>query len=227
MTKLWDISIAKKYIGKNRVFKIDLHLQSDAQRLVLFGASGAGKTQILKILSGLSIPDKGRIVFDNTVLFDQERSINLPPKQRSLAYVFQEYALFPHLTVLQNIAFPLNQGWFNKGQKFTNEDIEKWIEKFDLKSLVYQYPHQLSGGQSQRVALARALVSKPKALLLDEPFSALDQNLRQTLRQELQDLQAQFSIPMILISHHVEDVENFGDEVIQIDHGNIINKVSQ
>ena len=198
MTKLWDISIAKKYIGKNRVFKIDLHLQSDAQRLVLFGASGAGKTQILKILSGLSIPDKGRIVFDNTVLFDQERSINLPPKQRSLAYVFQEYALFPHLTVLQNIAFPLNQGWFNKGQKFTNEDIEKWIEKFDLKSLVYQYPHQLSGGQSQRVALARALVSKPKALLLDEPFSALDQNLRQTLRQELQDLQAQFSIPMIL-----------------------------
>ena len=225
MNSLWDVSITKQYIGKNRTFEIDLHIQSNAQRLVLFGASGAGKTQLLKMLSGLVTPNKGRITFNDCVLFDDSKSINLTPQERALAYVFQEYALFPHLTVLQNIAFPLNQSWINKGQKFTHEDVEKWLDKFELKNLAYQYPHQLSGGQSQRVALARSLVSKPKALLLDEPFSALDHNLRKTLRQELQDVQEQLSIPMILITHHLDDVENFGDEVIHIQDGHILGDI--
>ena len=219
MADLWNIVIEKEYVGKNRIFKMDVSIQSNAERLVLFGASGSGKTQLLRMLSGLVRPDQGSIEFEGKTLFNQSASINLSPQERSLAYVFQEYALFPHLTVMQNIAFSVNKGWLNKGQSFVNEDVESWLEKFELKNLAYQYPHQLSGGQSQRVALARALVCQPKALLLDEPFSALDDGLRKALRSELYELQKQLSIPMILISHNLDDVHSFSDELIQIREG--------
>ena len=219
MADVWNIAIEKEYVGKNRIFKMDVSIQSNAERLVLFGVSGSGKTQLLRMLSGLVRPDQGSIEFEGKTLFNQSTSINLSPQERSLAYVFQEYALFPHLTVMQNIAFSVNKGWLNKGQSFANEDVESWLEKFELKNLAYQYPHQLSGGQSQRVALARALVCQPKALLLDEPFSALDDGLRKALRSELYELQKQLSIPMILISHNLDDVHSFSDELIQIREG--------
>jgi len=219
MADLWNIAIEKEYVGKNRIFKMDVSIQSNAERLVLFGVSGSGKTQLLRMLSGLVRPDQGSIEFEGKTLFNQSTSINLSPQERSLAYVFQEYALFPHLTVMQNIAFSVNKGWLNKSQSFVNEDVESWLEKFELKNLAYQYPHQLSGGQSQRVALARALVCQPKALLLDEPFSALDDGLRKALRSELYELQKQLSIPMILISHNLDDVHSFSDELIQIREG--------
>ncbi len=219
MADVWNIAIEKEYVGKNRIFKMDVSIQSNAERLVLFGVSGSGKTQLLRMLSGLVRPDQGSIEFEGKTLFNQSTSINLSPQERSLAYVFQEYALFPHLTVMQNIAFSVNKGWLNKSQSFVNEDVESWLEKFELKNLAYQYPHQLSGGQSQRVALARALVCQPKALLLDEPFSALDDGLRKALRSELYELQKQLSIPMILISHNLDDVHSFSDELIQIREG--------
>ena len=219
MADVWNIAIEKEYVGKNRIFKMDVSIQSNAERLVLFGVSGSGKTQLLRMLSGLVRPDQGSIEFEGKTLFNQSTSINLSPQERSLAYVFQEYALFPHLTVMQNIAFSVNKGWLNKSQSFVNEDVESWLEKFELKNLAYQYPHQLSGGQSQRVALARALVCQPKALLLDEPFSALDDALRNALRSELYELQKQLSIPMILISHNLDDVHSFSDELIQIREG--------
>ncbi len=219
MADVWNIAIEKEYVGKNRIFKMDVSIQSNAERLVLFGVSGSGKTQLLRMLSGLVRPDQGSIEFEGKTLFNQSTSINLSPQERSLAYVFQEYALFPHLTVMQNIAFSVNKGWLNKSQSFVNEDVESCLEKFELKNLAYQYPHQLSGGQSQRVALARALVCQPKALLLDEPFSALDDGLRKALRSELYELQKQLSIPMILISHNLDDVHSFSDELIQIREG--------
>ena len=219
MADLWNIVIEKEYVGKNRIFKMDVSIQSNAERLVLFGASGSGKTQLLRMLSGLVTPNQGSIEFKGKTLFNRSASINLSPQERSLAYVFQEYALFPHLTVMQNIAFSVNKGWLNKGQSFVNEDVESWLEKFELKNLAYQYPHQLSGGQSQRVALARALVCQPKALLLDEPFSALDDALRKALRSELYELQKQLSIPMILITHNLDDLHSFSDELIQIREG--------
>ncbi|NDC61583.1 MAG: ATP-binding cassette domain-containing protein, partial [Betaproteobacteria bacterium] len=134
-------------------------------------------------------------------------------------YVFQEYALFPHLTVRQNVSFSLDKSWLNPRRQFTHPEVDKWLNKFQLTHLSDQYPHQLSGGQSQRVALARALVMQPKAVLLDEPFSALDERLRQTLRQELNEVQSLMDIPMILISHHAEDVKSFGEDIIQIAHG--------
>lgn len=222
MTMLWQVRLKKHYQNELHSFDLDIQIQSSAKNLVLFGPSGAGKTQVLKMLAGLVEPDSGFIKMGNETLFDSNLNIDRPPQQRSLAYVFQDYALFPHLTVRQNIAFSANKTWLNKGRQFTNADVDEWMVKFQLTHLANQYPHQLSGGQSQRVALARALVSKPKGLLLDEPFTALDQELRRTLRQELHALLQQLSIPMILISHDQEDVDLFGEEVISIKNGKTI-----
>ena len=219
---LWDVSLQKTYASKQHQFELDVSFQSNAARLVLFGPSGAGKTQILKMLSGLTTPDHGHIRFNNVTLFDESLGICTTPQERALAYVFQEYALFPHLTVMQNIAFSLHKSWFNPAQQFSHPDVDHWLDKFELRTLAHQYPHQLSGGQSQRVALARALVMRPKAILLDEPFSALDESLRQNLRQELSQVQTQLNIPMILISHNPDDVESFGDEIIEISKGHVV-----
>ena len=219
---LWDVSLQKTYASKQHQFELDVSFQSNAARLILFGPSGAGKTQILKMLSGLTTPDHGHIRFNNVTLFDESLGICTTPQERALAYVFQEYALFPHLTVMQNIAFSLSKSWFNPAQHFTHPDVDHWLDKFELRTLAHQYPHQLSGGQSQRVALARALVMRPKAILLDEPFSALDESLRQNLRQELSQVQTQLNIPMILISHNPDDVESFGDEIIEIAKGHVV-----
>lgn len=216
---LWDVYVEKKFVSAKRHFEIKLSFQSDAKRLVLFGPSGAGKTQLLKMLSGLTTPDKGHIRFHQADLFNSSQGICQTPQQRALAYVFQEYALFPHLTVRQNVSFSLDKSWLNPRRQFTHPEVDKWLNKFQLTHLSDQYPHQLSGGQSQRVALARALVMQPKAVLLDEPFSALDERLRQTLRQELNEVQSLMDIPMILISHHAEDVKSFGEDIIQIAHG--------
>ena len=219
---LWDVSVQKTFKSANRHFEINLSFQCDAKRLVLFGPSGAGKTQLLKMLSGLAMPDHGHIRFNEIDLFNSSKQICTTPQQRSLAYVFQEYALFPHLTVRQNISFSLNKSWLNPRRYFVHPDVDKWLNKFQLIPLADQYPHQLSGGQSQRVALARALVMQPNAILLDEPFSALDESLRQTLRQELSEVQALMSIPVILISHNPDDVKSFGDDIIEIANGHKI-----
>lgn len=218
---LWDVSVKKTYQSRHRQFEINIHLQSDAKRLVLFGPSGAGKTQLLKMLCGLTHPDSGHIRFSSKDMFNHASGVRKTPQERRLAYVFQEYALFPHLNVVQNIGFSLSKHWLNPAKHIHSPEIEKWLDKFDLKSLAYQYPHQLSGGQSQRVALARALVMSPEALLLDEPFSALDESLRQALRDELSDLQSQLSVPMVLISHNPEDVLKFGDDIVTLSHGKI------
>ena len=219
---LWDINIQKSYKSRDRDFEIDICFQSDSKRLVLFGPSGAGKTQVLKMLSGLVKPDSGHIQFLNNELFHSEKRIHLPPQQRQLAYVFQNYALFPHLTVVQNMAFSLYKNWINPPKHPPSPQVDHWLDKLELKPLAHLYPHQLSGGQGQRVALARALIMSPQAVLLDEPFSALDEKLRNNLRQELVDLQTHLSLPMILISHHPEDVSAFGHEIIYLSHGQVV-----
>lgn len=223
---LWDVSVEKTFQSAHRRFDIQLSFQSDAQRLVLFGPSGAGKTQLLKMLSGLTTPDKGHIRFKHVDLFNSSEQICQTPQQRALAYVFQTYALFPHLTVKQNISFSLRKSWLNPSRHLEHPEVDKWLDKFQLTPLADQYPHQLSGGQSQRVALARALVMQPQAILLDEPFSALDENLRQSLRQELREVQALMSIPMILISHNPDDVKSFGDDIIEITNGHQVAKAA-
>ena len=219
MMLLWNIQLKKRYQNELRSFELDIQLQSQAKRLVLFGPSGAGKTQILKMIAGLIQPDDGLVQLNGEILLDTQSGIDQAPQKRALAYVFQDYALFPHLTVRQNIAFSTNKTWFNKGRSYTTADVDEWMGKLQLTALANHYPHQLSGGQSQRVALARALVSRPKGLLLDEPFAALDQHLRRTLREELRVLLQQVDIPMILISHDQEDVDLFGEELVSIEAG--------
>jgi len=221
MSARWSFQLSKSYQTAERQFEINLQCKTNAESLVLFGPSGAGKTQVLKMLAGLVKPDSGFIQFNGKELFNSATGHSLSPQERSLAYVFQEYALFPHLTVLQNIAFSLSKTWFAKRQHEQHPLVQEWLEKMDLQQVGHQYPHQLSGGQSQRVALARALVSQPQALLLDEPFASLDEGLKKNLRQELRTLQKQLAIPMILITHSQADVDALADEVVHLSHGSI------
>ena len=218
---MWQVSLQKQLGHKGALFEIDIAFTSDAQRLVLFGPSGAGKTQTLMMMAGLNIPQQGRVVFKDKLLFDSHSGVHLPARQRGLGYVFQDYALFPHLTVHQNIGFALAQGWGNPSPAHQDPAIDHWTEVFQLQAVADLYPEQLSGGQRQRTALARALVASPRALLLDEPFAAMDRPLRQRLRSELLQLQAELSLPMVLITHDEEDVQAFAQEVIQVDKGRV------
>ena len=219
---IWDIDLRKRFENGKRSFTLDVRFQSDAPRLVLFGPSGAGKSQTLKMIAGLATPDAGHVRLEGVSLYDQRAGLDLPPQRRALAYVFQDYALFPHLTVVQNIAFALHSGLVNPKRQVRHPAVARWLETFHLEAVAHHYPDQLSGGQRQRCALARALVAEPRALLLDEPFAALDRALRIHLRGELSALQSQLAIPLILITHDEEDVECFADAVIHIRNGRTI-----
>ncbi len=219
---IWDVALHKLLRHGDARFELDIGFASDAPRLVLFGPSGAGKTQTLKMLAGIVRPDQGRVAIAGRVLYDSACGIELTPQQRRLAYVFQDYALFPHLTVRQNIAFARRSGWLNPPRGVVDEAAERWIEAFRMQAIAGHYPHQISGGQRQRTALARALVGEPTALLLDEPFAALDQGLRQSLRDELRDLQAQLGLPMLLITHDDDDVKALADEVVHVLGGRVV-----
>jgi molybdate transport system ATP-binding protein len=213
---LLDLDIRKLLRSGKQAFQLDVRLSTDSQRIVIIGPSGSGKSLTLKAIAGLLRPDAGHIRLDGRVLFDAARGIDLPPQRRELAYVFQDYALFPHLTVRQNIAFPLAGGWFNPRRRDRYGQADYWCEAFQLGHVADQYPDELSGGQKQRTALARALVTRPRALLLDEPFAALDRDLRVLMRRELKELQQRLQVPMVLITHDPEDAEVFGDHVLDL-----------
>jgi molybdate transport system ATP-binding protein len=219
---IWDVAVRRRFEHAQRRFDLDVHFASDARRLVLHGPSGAGKTQTLRIMAGLTTADSGHVRVAGRTYFDAAARIDVPARRRGLAYVFQDYALFPHLTVVQNIAFGLLPGWRNPSREIRHAEVERWMRAFDLLPVAHHYPEQLSGGQRQRTALARALVVQPQALLLDEPFAALDAALRARLRDELADLQRQLAIPLLLITHDEADVRRFGDVVLPIDAGRIV-----
>ena len=216
-----DLSLQKTLRSGERHFRLDVQLQTHHRRIVIFGPSGAGKSLTLKAIAGLLEPDDGHIRLGETCLFDRARRINLPPQARRIGYLFQDYALFPHLTVRQNIASALVGGWRNPGRHFQDARVDYWLAAFHLEAQAGQYPAELSGGQRQRTALARALVAEPRALLLDEPFAALDHTLRRRMRDELDALQRRLGVPMALITHDPEDVEQFGDCVLHLQHGHV------
>lgn len=195
-------------------FKFRLQFNSRSPRLVILGPSGSGKSLTLQMIAGLMHPDQGYIRWNGETLFDSQRRIRLSAQQREFSYLFQDYALFPHLTLIQNLAFGLTSGWRNPSKSMRSDKVDYWLQAFELSTLAYQYPHQLSGGQKQRVALARALITEPRLLLLDEPFSALDSPLRANLRQELLQLLDRLQLPIILISHDPEDANWFGDNLL-------------
>jgi molybdate transport system ATP-binding protein len=236
----------RRRIGGPDGFLLQPSWTTDARRVALFGPSGSGKTLTMQAIAGLLRPDSGRIEVDGRVLFDREAGIDVPPRRRRLAYLFQDYALFPHLTVRQNIGFGLQRGWFNwqggwwpaarpdaadpapgpgrawrLGRRELPAPAQRWVRAFHLDRLLDRYPAQLSGGQRQRVALARALSTDPGLLLLDEPLSALDADLRARMRVELAGLQRDIDIPTVLITHDPADVRALADEVFHIAHGRI------
>src|SRR3546814_9418121 len=184
-----DIRVARRVRSGGREFNLDVAFATDQRRVALFGPSGAGKSMTVGAIAGLVRPDSGHIAFNGRVLFDSERRICLAPQQRKVAYLFQDYGLFPHLTVAQNIGFGLKAGWLNPPRGKLPYAARKWIEAFELDAVIDSYPAEISGGQKQRVALARALVVEPDVLLLDEPLAALDATLRKKMRAERAGLQ--------------------------------------
>ncbi|MDB5776215.1 MAG: transporter ATP-binding protein [Herbaspirillum sp.] len=216
-----EIRIRKTVPSPERVFELDVAFRSDALSMVLFGPSGAGKSLTLQAIAGLIAPDAGRIVLNGRVLFDAEQKIELPPQQRRVAYLFQDYALFPHLTVAQNIGFALTRGSLPLRRPQQHPQVRHWLQAFRIENTAASYPSQLSGGQRQRVALARALVAQPDLLLLDEPFAALDQSLRQYMRDELKEMQQRLKLPMVVITHDPADVAVLGEVVFDMRDGRI------
>lgn len=216
-----DLDIHKTLQSGRRRFELKVSLRSASQRLVILGPSGSGKSLLLKAIAGLITPDSGHICLGDSVLFDALGGINLPPQRRRMAYVFQEYALFPHLNVRQNVGFALKHGWLNPRPRVADPAVEHWLKVLDLAAVAEQFPAELSGGQRQRTALARALIAEPRALLLDEPFAALDPPLRRHMRAELDALQRRLQVPMLLITHDPEDAEVLGDQVLHLDNGHL------
>ena len=219
-----DFAIHKTLRSGARSFTLDVAARVTGQRIVLLGPSGAGKSVTLKVIAGLMAPDAGHIRLNGQTLFDAASRIDLAAQQRNVAYVFQDYALFPHLNVRQNVGFGLKRGWFNPGAAQAQADVDYWLDAFGLHPMAHQLPAELSGGQRQRTALARALVAKPSALLLDEPFSALDHALRETMRDELDALQQRLRIPMVLITHDPADAARFGDVVLHLQNGQVVSR---
>ena len=216
-----DLHLQKELRAADRVFSLDITLASDSQRIVLYGPSGSGKSLTLKAIAGLMRPDSGHIRIQGRTLFDSAHGIDVRVQERNVAYLFQDYALFPHLTVAQNIAFGLARGSINLRRPAEHPAVRQWLQAFGLEAIAHSRPAQISGGQRQRVALARALVAEPDMLLLDEPFSALDLSLRQRMRSELAELQSRLQVPMLLITHDPADVEALGQTVFELRDGRL------
>ncbi len=222
----FEVDIRKTLTSAQRRFELRVSFRCTARRTAIYGSSGAGKSLTLQAIAGLLTPDQGRIAFGGELLFDSAQHIDTPACTRRFGYVFQDYALFPHLTVRQNISFALNPGLRNPAPHEGGTVVEDWLQRLGLEEVAAQRPAQLSGGQRQRTALARALVNAPRALLLDEPFSALDPALRGRTRVELDALLMQLDIPIIIITHDPDDLHLFGAETICLRDGGVVKEAA-
>lgn len=199
----------KKRLGN---FNLDVAFETERGVFAILGASGCGKSMTLKCIAGIETPDEGRIELNGRVLYDSAKKINLTPQKRRVGYMFQDYALFPNMTVEQNIKAGM-------GKHPEKEKVRSYINRFRLEGMEKHYPAQLSGGQKQRVAMARMIASEPDILLLDEPFSALDSYLKWELEQEMRDMLAEVQKPVLFVSHNRDEVYRLCSMVSCIDHG--------
>lgn len=193
-------------------FNLDVAFETERGVFAILGASGCGKSMTLKCIAGIETPDEGRIELNGRVLYDSAKKINLTPQKRHVGYMFQDYALFPNMTVEQNIKAGM-------GKHPEEEKVRSYINRFRLEGLEKHYPAQLSGGQKQRVAMVRMIASEPDILLLDEPFSALDSYLKWELEQEMRDMLAEVQKPVLFVSHNRDEVYRLCSMVSCIDHG--------
>ena len=220
-----DVDLKLSLRDQQRRFELRMSFRSAAPVLALFGPSGAGKSLTMQAMAGLLRPDAGHVRISGRSLFDSHQSIDLAPAERRIGYLFQSYALFPHLSVRANIGFGLGS-W---RQSRLSRDDQDWVttllERLDLQGLAEARPADLSGGQQQRVALARALACRPGLLLLDEPFAALNPLLRRGMREQLKQLREQWQIPIVMISHDVDDVLALADEALVIEQGQVMTQI--
>jgi molybdate transport system ATP-binding protein len=214
-----DVALRKRLPG----FTLDVEWSAGDEVAVLFGPSGAGKTLTLQCLAGLVRPDAGRIVADGRVFYDGAAGLDLPPQRRRIGYVFQGYALFPHLTVAANVAFGLR----DRPRAERAERTRLVLERLGLGGFERRYPRELSGGQQQRVALGRALAIDPALLLLDEPLSALDQPLRRALRDELREILRDWGTAAVVVTHDFTEAYRLGDRIVVYEAGQVIQSAAR
>jgi molybdate transport system ATP-binding protein len=199
-------------------FVLDVSWCVGDEMAVLFGYSGSGKSMTMRMIAGLVQPDGGRVVLDGDILYDGDQKKSLPPQQRHLGFVGQNVALFPHLTVAKNIAYGLK----DLSRMDRKERADEFIEAFHLEGLAKRLPREISGGQQQRVALARTLARRPKALLLDEPFSALDVPLKQQLWELIREVRQSLKIPTVVVTHDPLDARTAADRIIVYQKGRVL-----
>lgn len=223
---LVDVALRAQVGDATRHFDLAVHFRTDARFVALYGPSGAGKTLTLQAIAGLLNPDEGHIRIGGSCLFDSNIGLNVPAAQRRIGYLFQHYALFPHLSVRQNIEFGLTTWRRRRLSAQQRDEVDSLLHKFGLTTLEHSRPSTLSGGQQQRVALARALASQPRLLLLDEPFAALNPMLRQALREELARTCREWDIPVVMITHDADDVVALADAAFVYEQGQIVREVN-
>lgn len=205
-----QVNISKKFSG----FHMKVEFEMDGGCLGILGASGCGKSMTLKCVAGIEKPDKGRIVLNDRVLFDSRKGINVPARDRHIGYLFQNYALFPAMTVEDNLGIVIPGKKTEKGRV-----IDEILQRFQLSGLKKRYPSQLSGGQQQRVALARMLLSTPEVILLDEPFSALDGFLRDILQNEMLEFIRDYGKDVLMVSHSRDEIYTFCNQMVVMSEG--------
>jgi len=208
------VNLQKKYNN----FQTDIRFSAGCGITVLFGRSGCGKTTALKMIAGLIKPDDGVIRFDEEVIFHKSTKINQSPQQRRFGFVYQEHALFPHLNIVENIAF----GAKSLDKQARLAAAMQKISSFRLDGQEKKYPHEISGGQQQRAAIARAIIGKPRLLLLDEPFSAIDSPNRLNMRECLKRVILKLNLPVILVTHDLNEAFSIGSQIIILENGHIV-----